>query len=80
MAEYKENDGLPFGCSVSQADKDNGSPKEGDMIAMNPRDGTDTWLVAEKFFRQNYEEVPSNVEVWHRLPGAPFRNRVKGWS
>jgi hypothetical protein len=22
----------------------------------------------------------TNVKVWHRLPGAPLRNRVKGWS
>jgi hypothetical protein len=21
-----------------------------------------------------------NVEVWHRLPGAPLRNRIKGCS
>jgi len=21
-----------------------------------------------------------NGKVWHRLPGAPLRNRVKGWS
>ena len=22
----------------------------------------------------------ANVEVWHRLPGAPLRNRIKGCS
>ena len=43
--------------SVSQADKNNGSPKDGDMIASNPLDGTDFWLVAEKFFSDNYELV-----------------------
>ena len=57
MSPYDPDKGLPFGCSVSQADKDNGSPRVGDMIEVNPNDETDTWLVAEKFFKHNYEEV-----------------------
>ena len=40
--------------SISDADKANGSPKKGDMIACNPKDVTDYWLVAEKYFRDNY--------------------------
>lgn len=40
--------------SVSQADKENGSPKIGDMIATNPVNPNDKWLVAEKFFSDNY--------------------------
>ena len=40
--------------SVSEADKENGSPKKGDMIAYNPKEPTDFWLVAEKFFIDNY--------------------------
>ena len=43
------------GVSISDSDLENGSPKEGDMIAINPKDGTDMWLVAEQFFRDNYE-------------------------
>ena len=41
--------------SISEADKNNGSPKAGDMIAVNPNDATDMWLVAQKFFEDNYE-------------------------
>lgn len=41
--------------SISDADKENGSPKQGDMIAINPDNATDMWLVAEKFFNENYE-------------------------
>ena len=41
--------------SISEADKKNGSPKKGDMIAFNPKDATDMWLVAEQFFNDNYE-------------------------
>ena len=40
--------------SISEADKENGSPKKGDMIAGNPTEPTDFWLVAEKFFIDNY--------------------------
>lgn len=41
--------------SVSQADKDAGSPKEGDMIARNPLNYNDKWLVAKKYFEDNLE-------------------------
>lgn len=45
------------GVSVSDADKQNGSPKTGDMIAMNPNSPGDQWLVAGEFFVDNYEEA-----------------------
>ena len=45
------------GVSISDADRANGSPKLGDMIAINPKNPIDQWLVAEKFFKENYEEV-----------------------
>lgn len=40
--------------SVSDADRENGSPKEGDMIAINPDNETDMWLVSKKYFEENY--------------------------
>ena len=57
MYPYNPFNGIPSGCSVSEADKANGSPQKGDMIAVNPNDPTDTWLVAKQFFLDNYEEV-----------------------
>lgn len=45
------------GVSVADPDRMNGSPKEGDMIAVNPADPTDRWLVAAAYFAANYEEV-----------------------
>lgn len=41
--------------SISQSDRDNGSPKAGDMIATNPKDPSDMWLVAKAYFEDNYE-------------------------
>ena len=49
---------LPMGLvSVSVFDKNNGSPKKGDLIAINPEDATDMWLVAESFARDYYHYV-----------------------
>jgi hypothetical protein len=44
-----------FKVSISQVDKDNGSPKIGDMIARNPKNHNDMWLVAEQYFKDNFE-------------------------
>ncbi len=48
--------------SVAQSDIDNGSPKIGDMIARNPNQFKDQWLVAKKYFEENFTEetAPSN--------------------
>lgn len=43
--------------SISQADLENGSPKLGDMIARNPENHGDMWLVAKLYFEQNFEEL-----------------------
>ncbi len=40
--------------SVSASDKEAGSPKAGDMIARNPKNHDDVWLVAADFFTENY--------------------------
>ena len=37
LRPYEENEQLPSEVSISQADRDNGSPKIGDMIARNPK-------------------------------------------
>jgi hypothetical protein len=43
--------------SISGEDAKNGSPKSGDMIARNPINHDDQWLVAEKYFKDNFEEL-----------------------
>ena len=52
------HDTIMSGVSISEGDFDAGSPGYGDMIAVNPKDPMDKWLVAKKFFDENYEEVP----------------------
>ena len=41
--------------SISEADLMNGSPKPGDMIARNPENPEDQWLVANDYFVANFE-------------------------
>ena len=49
----------PFGNNISISDSDlkNGSPKLGDMIARNPKGYSDQWLVAEQYFKDNFEHI-----------------------
>ena len=43
--------------SVSKPDFEAGSPKLGDMIARNPKNHADKWLVAAQYFADNFEEM-----------------------
>ena len=44
-----------FRVSISNVDKrENNSPKIGDMIAINPENPTDQWLIEEKYFKDNH--------------------------
>lgn len=43
--------------SISAPDKEAGSPKAGDMIARNPKNHADKWLVAAQYFADNFEPV-----------------------
>ncbi len=47
----------PIPVSVSLEDMKNGSPQIGDVIARNPDNHYDQWLIAEKYFKDNFEEV-----------------------
>ena len=54
MIPYREGMDMED-VSISDADIDNGSPRPGDMIARNPKNHADKWLVAEKYFLENLE-------------------------
>ena len=57
LRPFMEGELLEATVSISQTDKDNGSPKVGDMIARNPKNHDDQWLVAKQYFEDNFEEV-----------------------
>lgn len=43
------------GVSISTPDGNAGSPKSGDMIARNPKNHEDQWLVSAQYFADNFE-------------------------
>ena len=43
--------------SISTKAREAGSPKAGDMIARNPANHEDQWLVPKEYFEANFERV-----------------------
>jgi hypothetical protein len=54
MRPWQPGEGMA-GISISTADMRNGSPKAGDMIARNPSNWDDQWLVAHDHFQLYFE-------------------------
>jgi hypothetical protein len=53
LREWESGDDMAD-VSVSAEDVKAGSPKAGDMIARNPANHADQWLVAAKYFADNF--------------------------
>ncbi len=56
LRAYVDGENMAF-ISVSEEDRKAGSPKAGDMIARNPMNHADQWLVAWAYFTANFEPV-----------------------
>jgi hypothetical protein len=56
LRPYVQGEALA-GVSVSEVDRAAGSPQDGDMIARNPKNHADQWLVARQYFQDNFEVV-----------------------
>jgi len=57
MRPYIEGEKLDGKVSINDADLKAGSPKVGDMIARNPKNHNDQWLVAKAYFENNLESI-----------------------
>lgn len=57
LRPYVKGEVLSDRVSISAEDLDAGSPKPGDMIARNPKNHADQWLVAADYFVDNFEPV-----------------------
>ncbi|KXB08465.1 hypothetical protein AKJ59_00860 [candidate division MSBL1 archaeon SCGC-AAA385M02] len=57
LRPYVKGEYLSPEISISKVDKEDGSPKEGDMIARNPKKHKDKWLVAKEYFEDNFEII-----------------------
>jgi len=70
-------DGVPMQLvSISPADLKNGSPKMGDMIAYNPKNTSDRWLVAKQFFDDNYELHNEKVKTMSTITKDQINTRA----
>jgi len=66
MRQYVEGELLDSKVSIADADKKNGSPKVGDMIARNPKNYEDQWLVAKKYFEDNFEAKDDRLRGYEK--------------
>lgn len=57
LRPYTVGEPLDDDVSISAADQQAGSPKHGDMIARNPKNHDDQWLVAAAYFADNFEPL-----------------------
>ena len=74
LRPYIEGEILSPRISVSATDAEAGSPKIGDMIARNPKNHDDQWLVAAKYFADNFEPVIESAALagqWQPIETAP---------
>lgn len=56
MRPYEDGEDIAS-VSISAPDRKAGSPKKGDMIARNPKNHDDQWLVAAAYFADNFEPL-----------------------
>ena len=65
------------GVSVSDADRQAGSPKIGDKIARNPKNHADKWLVAADYFTDNFAALSTpEQESIYKLTGPSYARRL----
>jgi len=74
---YNEGEVLSDRVSISAADKENGSPKAGDMIARNPKNHDDQWLIAADYFKENFESASPPTEEVGKGEDAEFSKGYK---
>ena len=55
LRPYVEGEDIEH-ISISEEDLNKGSPKAGDMVARNPLNHNDLWLVSKEYFEKNYEK------------------------
>jgi len=57
LRPYLPGEELSGRVSISAADREAGSPRTGDMIARNPANHDDQWLISKEYFEENFEPV-----------------------
>lgn len=63
--------------SISKTDRENGSPKIGDMIARNPKNHDDQWLVAEQYYKDNFALMENDPTAQLKADKAELLEALK---
>ena len=80
MCAYEEGMSMRK-VSISAPDKEAGSPKPGDMIARNPNNPNDQWLVSAKYFQDNFrEDLPVECKAEKSLHNSDVNGARKNVS
>lgn len=85
LRPFQEGEQLDPSVSISQADRNAGSPKVGDMIARNPKNHEDQWLVSQKYFEDNFgpaSQPKENLSFGEAIDALKQGKRVSrtGWN
>jgi len=74
---YQWKDGYSIdGISVPEEDAKTGSPKEGDMIARNPENHKDLWLVGKDYFEANFVKPGTCGKTLHNTEISGAKKNV----
>lgn len=84
LRPYVEGEDLT-GVSISDPDIAAGSPKPGDMIARNPKNHSDRWLVSAAYYAENFYPPRANAgmgigEAVDAMHVGRQRVRRAGWN
>lgn len=80
VTEAERNGCIESNISVSVTDSDNGSPRHGDMVARNPQNHNDQWLVAATYFKENFEEIAETLVTENMSFGEAIRSMRNGFK
>lgn len=64
------------GVCVSPICVKQGSPQEGDMIARDPKNHADQWLVSRDYFKENYGNAVSQADIFEAYVESNFGVKV----
>lgn len=66
--------------SISDEDRNNGSPKVGDMIARNPQNHDDKWLVSKEYFENNFAPMEECGNEGVNVLYEKVKDKKKNWN
>lgn len=71
---------LDNGISIAVEDLANGSPKVGDMIARNPKNHNDQWLISHEDFIEHFKPINQTNKILFRAKvNSDLAPLIEGW-